>query len=84
MKITKKTAERLGKTMGLDWNKIPIDEFYQGLKVELEHGSRDKQTDVTHNSLEKTGKIALAHLKEKKNYYTLLKQVEGKTSGKKK
>jgi hypothetical protein len=82
MKITRKTAERLAKKLKIDTNKIPISGFYEGLKVELEHGTRDPKTDVTGDSLIKTGKIALAHLNEKKNYYTLLKKVEGESNGK--
>ena len=45
-------------------------EFAMGMKVELEHD------DVTKGDPTKTAKIALAHLKEKPNYYTLLKKVE--------
>ena len=48
-----------------------------GLEVELEHGSRDPQTDVTHDDPLLTGKIAWAHLKEKKDYYWRLALAEG-------
>ena len=33
-----------------------------GVNVELEHGLRDKRTNVTDNDSITTGKIALAHL----------------------
>jgi len=46
------------------------------MKVELEHGKKSKKTDVTHNDPLKTAKIVLAHLNEKKDYYTRLKKVE--------
>ena len=39
-------------------------EFLFGLNVEGEHG------DVTNGDLRLTGKIVLAHLKEKRNYYS--------------
>jgi hypothetical protein len=47
-----------------------------GLHVELEHGARDKQTNVTDDDIIMTGKIALAHLKEIPDYYTRLHKME--------
>ena len=48
-----------------------------GLDVEMEHGSRDPDTDVTRNDEILTGKIAWAHLKELPDYYTRLAVMEG-------
>lgn len=70
--------KKLKKAIKVDFSKVPMDQFRMGMNVELEHGSKDKATDVTHNDAIKTAKIVLAHIKEKKNYYTLLKKVEGK------
>ena len=47
-----------------------------GLDVELEHGRRDPDTNVTGDDPIATGKIALAHLKEFPDYYTRLKKME--------
>lgn len=47
-----------------------------GLDVELEHGSRDPETDVSGNDPIVTGKIALAHLTEFPDYYTRLAVLE--------
>ena len=47
-----------------------------GLAVELEHGSQDPATDVTHDDEFITGKIALAHLREISDYYTRLAAME--------
>jgi hypothetical protein len=66
-------ARDIGNRIGVDWDEVDIKEFAVGLSVELEHGSQDKQTDITHNDLLKTGKIALAHLKEYPDYYKRLK-----------
>jgi hypothetical protein len=44
--------------------------------VELEHGARDAQTNVTNDDALVTGKIALAHLKEFPDYYTRLSEME--------
>ncbi len=48
---------------------IPIDDFQQGLEVELEHGTRYEDANVTNNHPILTGKIVLAHLKETMDYY---------------
>ena len=40
-----------------------------GLNIELEHGKINSFTNVTDDDLEKTAKIALAHLNELPNYY---------------
>jgi hypothetical protein len=69
-------AQRIGKALNIDWAKVPLEEFRAGLGVELEHGARDPQTNVTNNDEVLTGKIALAHLKEFPDYYTRLEQME--------
>ena len=79
MEITSKLAKSIGNEIGIDCEKIDLDEFLMGLKVELEHGSKfGELTNVTKNDLVKTGKIALAHLIEVPDYYTKLKKMENK------
>jgi hypothetical protein len=48
---------------------IPLADFRQGLEVELEHGTRFDDANVTNNHPVLTGKIVLAHLKETMDYY---------------
>jgi len=74
--FSKKEAKEIGDGIGVDWSRIPIDEFCMGLSVELEHGAHDPETDVTEDDLAVTGKIALAHLKEFPDYYTRLAKME--------
>ncbi len=74
--FTTEEARRIGDQIGVDWNKFNIEEFRMGLAVELEHGSHDDQTNVTGNDEIATGKIALAHLKEIRDYYTRLLAME--------
>jgi hypothetical protein len=74
--ITADEAHRIGTSLGLDWAQIDIEQFRRGLEVELEHGARDPETDVTRDDLVLTGKIAWAHLKEIRDYYTRLDQLE--------
>ena len=69
-------ALTVGREIGIDFSKIDIKEFTMVLKVELEHGSRNPETNVTDNDLFLTGKIAWAHLKELPDYYTRLEKME--------
>lgn len=48
---------------------IPLGEFQKGLEVELEHGTRFDDANVTNNHPVLTGKIVIAHLKETMDYY---------------
>ena len=74
--FTTEDAMRLGKQVGVDFNKIDVEQLRMGLGVELEHGARDPETNVTDDDLEVTAKIAWAHLKEIPDYYTRLKAME--------
>ena len=69
-------AKEIGEKLGIDWKNFDVEQFRMGMDIELEHGIRDKDTNVTNDDSLKTGKIALAHLREIPNYYTLLKKME--------
>jgi hypothetical protein len=58
--------------------KMPIDvrEFLAGLNVELEHGTKFRDANVTNNHPVVTGKIVIAHMKESLDYYKLLEAAE--------
>ena len=60
----------------MDWSQIDLEQFRRGLTVELEHGAIDPETNVTGDDLVLTGKIAWAHLKEIRDYYTRLAKME--------
>jgi hypothetical protein len=55
---------------------IPLEDFKQGLEVELEHGTMYEDANVTNNHPVLTGKIVIAHLKETMDYYKRLEVVE--------
>ncbi len=55
---------------------IDVEGFRRGLEVELEHGVRFKDANVTNNHPLLTGKIVLAHLKETMDYYERLEVAE--------
>jgi hypothetical protein len=75
-RISQNEARSVGASLGVDWAQIDLEQFRRGLEVELEHGARDPQTNVTNNDILLTGKIAWAHLKEIQDYYTRLDQLE--------
>ena len=64
--------------IGLDINRaaFDVDMFRRGSDVELEHGRRDPQTNVTDDDPLITGKIAWAHLKELPDCYDHLEILE--------
>ena len=75
-RFTTEEVKRIGETLGIDWSKFDVEQFRMGLDVELEHGTIDPATDVTHDDPILTGKIALAHLNEFPDYYTRLARME--------
>lgn len=58
--------------------RMPIEpeQFRMGLEVELEHGTRFGDANVSNNHPVITAKIVLAHLKENLDYYRLLEVAE--------
>jgi len=74
--FTLEEAKKIGDQIGINWAETKIEEFAQGLHVELEHGLVDPRTNVTNDDLAMTGKIAWAHLNEFGDYYTRLKKME--------
>lgn len=74
--FTIEEAERIGNILGIDWKEVGIEEFKMGLNVELEHGTRYPEINVTNDDEIITGKIAWAHLKEYADYYTRLNHME--------
>lgn len=67
--VSEKEAAKILKIVNVEKMKIPLEDFRMGLEVELEHGTRFKDANVTNNHPLLTGKIVLAHLKETMDYY---------------
>ena len=74
--FTEQEARQVGEKLSIRWDDFDVSQFMAGMNVELEHGSRDKQTNVTDDDPIMTGKIALAHLKEFPDYYDRLEKME--------
>jgi hypothetical protein len=77
-RFTTDEARAAGERIGIDWAASPFDveQFRMGMDVELEHGTRDPETNVTDDDILVTGKIARAHLNEFPDYYTRLSKME--------
>jgi hypothetical protein len=76
--VSTEQAREIGERIGIDWDRsrFDVEQFRMGLGVELEHGSRDPETNVTDDEELTTGKIARAHLNEFPDYYTRLAKME--------
>jgi hypothetical protein len=76
--FTEAQARSVAATIGLDLeeSEFGVEAFRQGMEVELEHGSRDPETNVTNDDPATTGRIAWAHLKELPDYYERLEAME--------
>ena len=76
--FTSDEALAVATELGIDFEALRFDleQFRMGMDVELEHGPRDPETNVSGNDPIVTGKIALAHLKEFPDYYTRLAVLE--------
>ena len=62
-------ALKIADKLGVDFSKFSKEDFFTGIEIEFEHGLVNPETNVTNDDLEKTIKIALAHLNELPNYY---------------
>jgi len=71
-------AGEIAAQLGIDFatSGFGLEDFRAGLNVELEHGRRDPETNVTGDDPIMTGKIALAHLREMPDYYARLAKME--------
>jgi len=75
-RVTPEEARVILQEVNTEGMAIPLEDFVVGLEVELEHGTRFADANVTNNHPILTGKIVLAHLKETMDYYQRLDVAE--------
>ena len=75
-KVKIEEAAIIQKLVGGEALAISLEDFRDGLEVELEHGLAFSDANVTNNHPILTGKIVLAHLKETLDYYVRLRVAE--------
>lgn len=74
VKLASSEAEEIGEALGVDWSKVdftPAD-LAKGMEIEKEHHEPGVDVMAHEEVPQKTAKIALAHLKERGDYYDLL------------
>lgn len=78
-KVLLKEAKVILAELNTGEMEISLENFQQGLEVELEHGIRFPEANVTNNHPILTGQIVLAHFKESLDYYQRLEvsEIEG-------
>jgi hypothetical protein len=76
IKVLPREAKVILSEVNTQKMKIDLEAFRQGLEVELEHGIRLKDSNVTNNHPLLTGKIVIAHMKESLDYYKYLEVAE--------
>lgn len=69
-------AETVLRVLNVSSMEIDVHTFKAGLDVELEHGTRYPEANVTNNHPLITGRIVVAHLKESMDYYRRLAVAE--------
>ena len=74
--VTAQEAEAILAELDIGDMKISVENFRGGLEVELEHGIRFPEANITNNHPILTGKIVLAHFKESLDYYLRLEVAE--------
>ena len=74
--VESREAEIIRELVGGEALDVSVEEFKQGLEVELEHGIGFPDANVTNSHPVLTGKIVLAHLKETLDYYARLEVAE--------
>ena len=75
-KVQPKEAKTLLALVNTQKMSIDPEQFRLGLEVELEHGVKFKDANVTNNHPLITGMIVLAHMKESLDYYRFLEVAE--------
>ena len=75
-KVLPEEAETILAELKTEGMKIRLEDFKLGLEVELEHGIRFPEANVTNNHPILTGKIVLAHFKGSLDYYQRLEVTE--------
>ena len=76
--FTRKDAASALAEAGIDISseRFGLDDVHAGMNVELEHGKRFPDLDVTGDDPVITVKIAMAHLREFPDYYDRLEVME--------
>ena len=73
--FSRSQVAEIAAALGVE-KEVDLEQLRIGMEVELEHGRSDPLTNVTDDDPVVTAKIALAHLREKHDYYRRLAAME--------
>jgi hypothetical protein len=74
--ITSDEAQRIGEALHLDWDRIDLEQFRQGLMGEVDEANMDPETGRTYDSVLLSGKLVVAHMQEFPDYFTRLEKLK--------
>jgi hypothetical protein len=76
---TNREAEAAAKVLGIDFSleEFEVEDLRMAMTIELEHGCCHPETNITNCDPILTAKLALAHLRERGDFYRHLVEVEG-------
>ena len=74
--ISSEEAQRIGESLHLDWDRIDLEQFRQGLMGEVDEANMDPETGRTYDSVLLSGKLVVAHMQEFPDYFTRLKKLK--------
>jgi len=73
--IDEELVQMITSYFNLNLGRIDINALIKGMLVELEHGTTNLLTNITHNNLVMTYKLALSHLLIHEHYYDALEMM---------
>ncbi len=73
--ISSEEAQRIGEALNIDWNRIDLEQFRQGL-MGKKTGNFDPETGQIYEGVLMTGKMVLNHTQEIPDYFTRLAKLE--------
>jgi hypothetical protein len=65
-------AQRIGKSLGLDWKQFDAQQFWMGLNLELQRGWYTSATHLTNADPVSIARIVVSRLRGIPDYYTRL------------
>lgn len=74
--ISSEEAQRIGESLHLDWDRIDLEQFRQGLMGDVDEGNMDPETGRTYDSVLLSGKLVVAHMQEFPDYFTRLEKLK--------
>ncbi len=74
--ISVEEAQRIGESLHLDWDRIDLEKFRQGLMGQTDQTAMDPETGRTYGGVLLSGKLVLSHMQEFPDYFTRLEKLK--------